>query len=174
MLPLTQRPGEGPHISRLQMTDRHHKHHLTWAHTPILSHLNQRLGPVTYKINNCNMMKPRGDAFQASLSPHKLSLQAQLVFFFCKVTFIEYVTVWGCAAVFLIYFLNSMYKPNFECPTSFSCLRLTRPVQLLFTDTHSHLLAQLVVKLFAMVFNSRDQYGESFTFKTFGTLTFFS
>ena len=31
---------------------------------------------------------------------------------------------------------------SFECPTSFSHLWPTRPVQLLYTDTHSHLLAQ--------------------------------
>ena len=38
------------------------------------------------KIKNCSITKPRADALQASLSPHKLPLPAQLVFFFRKVT----------------------------------------------------------------------------------------
>ena len=64
-----------------------------------------RLGPATYeiKIKNCNIRKPRADAFQASLSPHKLPLPAQLVFFFCKVNLHH--TVWGCAAAYY-FFIN--------------------------------------------------------------------
>ena len=50
-----------PHSSSLQMTDHHCKHQLTRVHTPLLSHLNQKLGPATYaiKIKNCNITKPR-------------------------------------------------------------------------------------------------------------------
>ena len=57
------------------------KHHLTHIHTPISSHLNWKLGPLTceIKISNCNITKPRADVFQASF-PHKLSPPAQLIY----------------------------------------------------------------------------------------------
>ena len=48
-------------------------HCLTPAHTPLLSHLNWRLGPATYaiKIKNCNIMKLCDDVFRVSF-PYKL------------------------------------------------------------------------------------------------------
>ena len=94
---------------RLQTTDRHHKHHLTRADTLVGSKLKVRSCDVwnEIKIKNCNITKPRADVFQASLSPHKLSLPAQLVFF-RKVTII----LFGVAQHF-----NRRYKQT-ECQVS--------------------------------------------------------
>ena len=138
---------EGPHTSQLQTYDHHPKHHLTQVHTPLLSHLNRRLGPVMYeiKIKNRNITKPCAEAFHASLSPHKLSLPAQLVLFLCKVTFILKSTSLGlCSSLFFFVVVeNSMFKQrSVKCPTGFSHLWLTRPIRLLFTDIHFHLLCQ--------------------------------
>ena len=123
------------------MTDHHPKHHLTHACTLLSSHLNQKLGPAMYKIkiSNCNIRKPSPNAFQASFL-HKLSLPAQLVFF-CKVAsfiILKSMSLFGVAQQ-LQNKINRRYK---QSPTGFSCLLLTRPIQLPFTDTHSHLLAQ--------------------------------
>ena len=95
------------------------------------------------KIKNCNIMKPHTDSFQASLTPHKLSLPAQLVFFFRKVTIIlNSMSPFGLLQQFIIYFLflktAHTNKRSFECPTGISHLQLTRPIQLPFTDIHSH------------------------------------
>ena len=64
------------------MTDLYLKHHLTRMHTLLSPHLNQRLDRAMHavKIKNCNITKRRAGAFQAPLSPHKLSLPPQLVF----------------------------------------------------------------------------------------------
>ena len=134
------------------------------------------------KIKNCNIMKLHVDVFhfQASLSPHKLSVPAQLVFIH-KVTFIRLksMSLFGDAkqSTMFYLFLKTAHtnKWSFECPTSFSHLWLiTSPTDqpnlatvywypLPFTGTAT------VVKYFATVYNSTDQHGESFTFQTFGT-----
>ena len=122
-----------------------------------MSHLNRRLGPVTYeiKIKNCNITKPRADAFQAALSrSHKLSLPAQLVFF-RKVTFI---ILFGVAQHFLFFFVLKTARTNkrsVKCHTGFSRLRPTRPIRLSFTDIHSHLLAQPQSSNFSQRFKTR-------------------
>ena len=96
-----------PQHFRLQTTARHRKHHLTRAHTPLLSHLNRRLGPAMYaiKIKNCNIMKMHAVVFQTSF-PHKLSLPAQLVFLFRKVTFIilKSMSLFGVVQPFFVLF----------------------------------------------------------------------
>ena len=71
---------------------------------PLLLHLNWKLGPAIYaiKIKNCSITKPHTDALQASLSPHTLSLPAQLVFFFRKMTIIlKSMSLFGVAEQFI-------------------------------------------------------------------------
>ena len=127
------------------------------AHSPLVN-LNWRLDPVTYeiKIKNCNIMKPHADAFQASLSPHRLSLPGQLVFF-CKMTFIilKSMSLFEVAQQFVFLKFLTTCTNSFECPTRLLCLWLTRPVRLLFTDTHSHLLTQLQSSNFLPLFSAR-------------------
>ena len=114
------------------------------THSPLVTFkLNVRSGSAMYEIKNCNIMKPHTDSFQASLTPHKPSLPAQLVFFFHKMTIIlNSMSLFGLLQQFIIYFLflktAHTNKRSFERPTGISHLQLTRPIQLPFTDIHSH------------------------------------
>ena len=143
------RPSEGPHTSGLQdFEDCHHEHHLIQAHTPLItSKPKVRSSPATWnQEKNGNITKLCTNALQPAWSSHKLSLPAQPVVFFCKVTIMlhqAHVTVSGCAAVlFLFIFENLTYKQVFKCPTGFSHLQTTWPIWLPFTDDiHSNLLA---------------------------------
>ena len=114
---------------------QHPKHHLTPVRTPLLSYLNWKLGPATYeiKIKNCKITEMHTDMFQASF-PHKFSLSAQVVIFFRKVASIK-LEKYKMQQ-------NKTKRRSFECPTGFSRLRPTRPIRLMFTDTHSNSLTQ--------------------------------
>ena len=61
-------------------------------------YLNVKSGSVTYeiKIKNCNIMEPHADVFQ-DLFPHRFSLPAQPVFYFCEVA--SFIIMKSCAAV---------------------------------------------------------------------------
>ena len=90
------------------------------------SYLNWRLGPVLRHEIKIRMATSQNCAPMCSrllYLTHKLSLPAQPVVFFCKVTIIlckEYVTVWGCAAVlFLFIFENLTYKWGLRVPAGF-------------------------------------------------------
>ena len=132
------------------------------------------------KIKNCSITKPRADALQASLSPHKLPLPAQLVFFFRKVTS-SCRRVYHCLGLrsSLLYFsfllINFFLKTartnkrSSNVPAAFLVSDRLDHSQLQFTDVRSHLLAQPQPSNFSPRFyNSSDRHGEFFTFKTFG------
>ena len=132
------------------MTDLYLKHHLTQTHTLLLSHLNRKLGPAMYaiKIKNCNITKPGADAFQAPLSPHTFTpsstgLLAQWPSSYWKVC----CCLELCSSFCFLCFSNRTYKGSFKSPT--------RPIQLPFTDTHSHLLAQPLSSIFLPRFSTR-------------------
>ena len=102
------------------------------------------------KIKNYNTTKPCADAFQASF-PHKLSLPAQLVFPFRKVTFIilKNMSLFRVAAFFIFVFKLFLKtartnKQSLKCPTVFFYVsdQQTRPIRLPLTEIHSCLLAQ--------------------------------
>ena len=162
------------------MTDCHSKHHLIQVHTPLLSHLNWRLGPVMYaiKIRNYNITKQHADAFQASF-PQKCSLPARLVFLFCKVTCIilKSMSLFRVAQQFFNYF----WKPHVQtngvssvAPAFHLSYHLTRPVRLPFTDTHSHLLAQLQPSNLSPHFTTRVTHMVNLSLSKHLNIRFFS
>ena len=139
-------PDESPHTSRLQMTDRHPKHHLAPISLPKVRSCDVWNQDCNCN-QDCNIMQPSADVFQASF-PHKLSLPAQLVFFLHKVAsfiILKSMSLYVAVKYFLFKF---MYKCSFGYPTGFSRLQPTRLIRLPFNDTHSQLQSSNILPRF--------------------------
>ena len=112
-----------PHTSRLQTTDRHHNHQLTQAHSPLSSHLNQKLSPATNaaKIKTATSQNRMPQCIPGFSSSQTFTSSSTGLLSPSDHHTEEYLTIWCCAAVYLLMnlFLKTTHKQRWNIPVAF-------------------------------------------------------
>ena len=148
-----------PHTSRLQTTDRHRNHQPTQAHTPLLSHLNQRLGPATYavKIETATSQNRMPQCVPGFSSSQTFTSSSTGLLSWSGHHTEEYVTIWGCASVYLLINLflkiTHINKRRWNVPVAFHVFdQLDQPCYRLPITTPIYWQSRSPQTFFAMVY----------------------